>query len=141
MPLTPGKAAAMKVAAQLTMAATEGLGSGTGSPRVVDPTLADPVQRAINLEVWEIFRAFYAGIVGAAADDTDWVPPTEASGGKSLVPSGLASALTQPAILSALTGNPILAPFLAELQKLVPLPAPTTPPAPLPNPGGPVVAK
>lgn len=58
-------------AAQLTAAAVHNL----GDKLVMSADVSDPNTRAENLEVWEIFRIFYAGLVGAANDEKDWPGP------------------------------------------------------------------
>ncbi len=120
----------MQVAALLTNAAAQGI--GTGLP--VDPTLQDATTRNKDLEVWEIFRVFYAAVSGAVADDKSWPPPAITA--KPALPSNLASALAQAGVTAALTANPALAPVVAALQGLINLPAaPATPAAQIPNPG------
>src|SRR5947209_911318 len=92
----------MQVAAALTQAACNGVGSGI--QRAIDPTLQDPNQRGINLEVWEIFRAYYAAVTQALADDQNWQPPKISHGTvvPDIISNGIAAAL--PALSTAL-GN------------------------------------
>jgi hypothetical protein len=122
----------MQVAAQLTVAAANGIGAGTA--RAIDPTLQDPNQRAVDLEVWEIFRAYYAAITQALADNTSWPAPKIAAG--SVVPGILTDAITAalPALSAALTSGP-LGTIINTLLKALPQPATTTIPSNLPNPG------
>jgi hypothetical protein len=123
----------MQVAAMLTQAACNGLGAGSNRP--IDPTLQDPTQRACNLEVWEIFRAYYAAVTQALADNADWPAPTVAQG--TTVPSVISAGLTAaaPAISAALGGGP-LGSILQSVLKALPAAGPK--PAiqgPIPNPG------
>ncbi len=90
----------MQVAAQLTVAACNGIGSGLSGGRPIDATLQDPNQRAVNLEVWEIFRAYYSAITQALADNTSWPAPAVATG--TVVPDIISSGIA--AALPALTG-------------------------------------
>ncbi len=124
----------MQVAAQLTIAAGSGIGLGTTRP--VDPTLQDSTQRAVDLEVWEIFRAYYHAVTQALADNTSWPAPKIAEG--TVVPSAIASAIQAalPALSPALAGDP-LGNVLNAILKALPTPASVPPvPANLPNPGG-----
>ncbi len=128
----------MQVAAQLTVAACNGLGAGATRP--IDPTLQDPNQRACNLEVWEIFRAYYHAIQAAVADNTDWPTPTVAQGNTvpNVISSGLTSAL--PAILTTLTNNfggPVGNTISSILKLLTPQAQQTVPPVTgnIPAPG------
>ena len=134
--MTGEKAAALKIAADLTVAASAGLATVN---RTVDPSLQDPVQRAINLEVWEIFRAYYAAVVGACNDDTDWAPPTKAAATASPaantpILNALRDVLQLPAVAGALNNTSALSPLLTALQSLVGATTPATA-APLPSPG------
>ena len=122
----------MQVAAQLTVAACSGLGA---PQKVVDPTLADPNQRAVDLEVWEIFRSYYNACQQVLADDTDWLPPTIKQG--SVVPGILTSAIQAalPALSPALATGPLGA-ILGALVKAIPTQVATkAPPSNLPPPG------
>jgi len=128
----------MQIAAQLTVAACNGIATGTTRP--VDPTLQDPNQRAVNLEVWEIFRAYYSAVTQALADTQSWVAPKMAQG--NVVPSIITDALQAalPALSPALASGP-LGSILSALVKAIPaLPAPTKVPSNLPNPGVNVVS-
>jgi hypothetical protein len=122
----------MQVAAQLTVAAASGIGAGTARP--ISPDLQDPNQRAVNLEVWEMFRAFYSAVTQALADNTSWPAPKIAQG--SVVPGILTDAITAalPALSPALTSGP-LGTIINTLLKALPQPATTTIPSNLPNPG------
>lgn len=108
----------MQVAAQLTVAACNGIGSGLSGGRPIDPTLQDPNQRAVNLEVWEIFRAFYSAITQALADNTSWPAPAVATGtvAPSIISTGISAAL--PAIAGALGSGP-LGTVLQSVLKLI----------------------
>ena len=123
----------MQVAAMLTQAACNGLGAGSNRP--IDQTLQDPTQRACNLEVWEIFRAYYAAVTQALADNADWPAPTVAQG--TTIPSVISAGLTAaaPAISAALGGGP-LGSILQSVLKALPAAGPK--PAiqgPIPSPG------
>jgi hypothetical protein len=124
---------AMQVAAALTQAAANGIGAGTQRP--IDPTLQDANQRAVDLEVWEIFRAYYTAITQALADNTSWPAPTIQQG--TVVPSLITNAITAalPALSPALTSGPLGA-IIQSLIKAIPTPAAPAPiPTNLPNPG------
>jgi hypothetical protein len=123
----------MQVAAQLTVAAAGGIGAG--STRPVDPTLQDPTQRAVDLEVWEIFRAYYYAVTQALADTASWPAPKIAQG--NVVPDIITSAIQSalPALSPALMSGPLGA-IINTLVKALPTPAPTPKvPGNLPNPG------
>jgi hypothetical protein len=116
------KILAMQVAAQLTQAAC----ASAGSSMPVSPDLQDPIVRAKNLHVWETFRVFYRGVVGALADHTSWpAPRLDASGLLSGLPGLLGNLLTQ--------GGP-LADIVQKVLAALPTPAPTMA-GPLPDPG------
>jgi hypothetical protein len=123
----------MQVAAQLTIAASSGI--GVGMTRPVDPTLQDPTQRAVDLEVWEIFRAFYAAITQALVDNTSWPTPKIAQG--TVVPDIITSAITaaMPNLSSILTSGPVSTIINQILKALPQQPQPPTIPNNLPNPG------
>ncbi len=114
------KLLAMHVAAQLTQAAC----SNAGASLPVSADLSDNAVRAKNLHVWETFRVFYRGLIGALADSTSWPPPQ-----LELVPD----------LVHRL--GPLLQKFGVPelLQRLIAaLPAPLPPPrGPLPDPGAP----
>lgn len=104
---------AMHVAAQLTQAAC-GLASAP-----LDPELKDPAVRARNLQVWETFRVFYRGVIGALADAQSWPAPSGTILGD----------------LTKLLGGP--GSLIEVVQKLIgaiPTP-PAIPKGPLPDPG------
>ncbi len=123
----------MQVAAMLTQAACNGLGAGSSRP--IDQTLQDPTQRACNLEVWEIFRAYYVAVTQALADNADWPAPTVAQGTTvpSVISAGLAAAA--PALSAALGGGP-LGTILQSLIKSLPVAGQKAAiQGPVPNPG------
>jgi len=130
--MSQDKQSVMYIAATLTQAALSGRG-GSGTPFPVDPTNQDPQQRALTLETWEIFRAFYAGVEGALADDTNWAPPKGSAA--PTVPPAITAVLAQPAIASAIAGSPALAPLATILKAAGLLAAVVAPATPLPNPG------
>lgn len=127
------KLLAMNIAAMLTDASC----GNAGSPLAVSPDISDAQVRAKNLQVWETFRIFYRGVIGALTDDTDWPPPQ--------IPVGnLAQSIVQstgPGLVGALaplvSGTGPLAPIIKQLLAAIPLPKPATPlPAtPIPDPG------
>src|SRR5947209_20033214 len=91
------KVLAMGVAARLTEAAVGPPPAGLP----VDPQLQSPDVRSRNLQVWETFRVFYRGVVGALPGDDPKVGwPAPALG---LDPASLGSVLSTalPAALSA----------------------------------------
>jgi hypothetical protein len=117
------KLLAMHIAAQLTQAAC---GSSGGS-LPVSADLADNNVRAKNLQVWETFRVYYRGVVGALADTTSW-PAPQIDGGQ-LLPSLLQSAA--PMLKQLGLGD-----LLPRLLTLIPAPT-AAPKGPLPDPGAP----
>ena len=123
----------MQVAAQLTIAACNGLGAGANRP--IDASLKDPTQRACNLEVWEIFRAFYVAITQAVADNTNWPSPIVDQGNTlpGVLSSGIQAAL--PALSTALGAGP-LGNILGAIVKALPTPVSVpTITGSIPNPG------
>ena len=128
----------MQVAAQLTVAACNGIGSGLSGGRPIDAALQDPNQRAINLEVWEIFRAYYSAITQALTDSTSWPAPAVPQGTAvpDIISSGISAAL--PALASALGAGPLGAMLQSVLKLLSSQPQkPAAPPivGTIPNPG------
>jgi hypothetical protein len=137
--------AAMQVAALLTVAVVSRL-PATVAP--LSPTLPADV-KTLDLEVWEIFRIFYAAIIGALNDGTDWpVPPLLAPQGagagvaNALNPAGPLVSQILPAVQKGLAGTsagPILAGILAGLTGNAAASAPVVPALPaassIPNPG------
>ncbi len=108
---------------------------GAGSNRPIDQTLQDATQRACNLEVWEIFRAYYVAVTQALADNADWPAPTVAQGTTvpSVISAGLAAAA--PALSAALGGGP-LGTILQSLIKSIPVAGQKAAiQGPVPNPG------
>lgn len=128
----------MHVAATLTQAAMSGRG-GQATPVPIDPTNQDPTQRNLTLETWEVFRAFYAGVEGALADDKNWTPPTPSTTAPT-VPTAIASILAQPAIQSAIASAPALAPLVTALKGIGVAIASAAPVAVPANPGAAPVA-
>jgi hypothetical protein len=61
----------MKIAAELTAAGMQGVGQGLP----VSPDLKDTQVRAHNVQVWETFRTYYHGILGALQDNQSWPAP------------------------------------------------------------------
>jgi hypothetical protein len=123
----------MQVAAQLTVAACSGLGAPT---KTVDPTLQDPNQRAVDLEVWEIFRSYYVACTQVLADETSWPTPTIQQG--SVVPSIITTAIQAalPALSPALTSGPLGSVFNTLLKALAqPTQKPPTITGTIPAPG------
>jgi hypothetical protein len=114
--LTPEKAVAMKVAADLTVAACAARGIPVGA-MVIDPTNQDPVQRNLDLQVWEIYRSYYLGVVAAAGDDVDFPPPASPPTARSAnaLPGPVAQAIQLPAVSAALSANSALTPLLTAL--------------------------
>lgn len=127
----------MHVAATLTTAAMAARGGSAAGTIPIDPTNQEGQQRGLNLETWEVFRAFYAAVEGAFADDKNWLPPPASPTAALVVPSSITAILSQPAIAGAIASNPTLAPLVTLLKGLGVAIAPPTPAAPLPNPGAP----
>lgn len=142
----------MSIAAQLAQASVAGQGGGQNGI-AIDPTIKDNTLRAKNLEVWEEFRLFYAAIVGALADDTNWAPPQLTS--SSIVPSGAGQIVSTiaSAVQPLLAGNPVLSAIDGLVPKILAniaanqaaanappsTPAITVAPGtPIPDPGQPV---
>jgi hypothetical protein len=121
------KLLAMHIAAQLTQAAC----GNTGGALPVSADLADNNVRAKNLQVWETFRVYYRGVVGALADTTSWPAPQIQAG--QLLPSLLQSAA--PVLQQAGLGD-----LLPRLLALIPAPS-VAPQGPLPDPGVPSTPK
>lgn len=115
----------MQVAAQLTQAAC-----GSSGSLPVDPELKDNTVRARNLQVWETFRVFYRGVLGALSDTQSWPAPK------------LDLSQTLPSLLQGLAPLVASGPFAEIVQKLLAaLPSPVRPPAgPIPDPGAATVA-
>ena len=128
----------MQVAAMLTEAACNGLGAGSNRP--IDQTLQDPAQRACNLEVWEIFRAYYVAVTQALADNSNWPAPTVGQG--TVVPNIISAGLqaAAPALSSALGAGPFGA-ILQAVIKALPTSVATSIQGPVPNPGSTPSAK
>ena len=137
--MTLEKLKLFEIAATLTNAACAArglpalIGGAAGMP--IDPTLADNNQRGINLEVWEIFRSYYAAVVQAYEDEKSWTSPPAAAGSPGSNAGAIIQAVSQPAIAALIQSNPVLAPLAVALQGLINLPAPATPATPLPAPG------
>ena len=121
------KLLAMHIAAQLTQAAC----GNTGGALPVSADLSDNNVRAKNLQVWETFRVYYRGVVGALADTTSWPAPQIQAG--QLLPSLLQSAA--PLLQQVGLGD-----LLPRLLALIPAPG-VTPKDPLPDPGAPATPK
>lgn len=124
------KLIALQIAAILTQAAMAARGGAGAAAATIDPTNADPTQRGLNLQAWEVFRGYYTAILQVLANDTAWPSPKDTSPG---VPPGLLTTLAQPAIAALIGSNPTLAPLAAALKGFINLP--TTPATPLPAPG------
>jgi hypothetical protein len=137
--LTPEKAAIFKTAAQLTIAAMAARGTPLSGPLPIDPLNQEPGQRNINLQTWEVFRAFYLGLSAAADDETNFKSPTPASATRTpILPTAINAALQLPSVSSALSGNAALAPLVAAFAQMganaiahtaTPVPAPGVTPA------------
>jgi hypothetical protein len=123
--------AAYEAAAMLTLATYSGSGASLviGQNGTLDPTVLQK-----NRNVWECFRVFYAVLIGAAADPTDFPPPPGGSngggggGGGHVNPAAVTAFLTQmaaqtPAIAAAVQT------VLAVLQGPNPTPTPVAPPS------------
>ncbi len=122
------KVLAMHVAAQLTMAATSNVGGGN---LPIDPKLEDQNVRAKNLHVWETFRVFYRGLVGALADTQSWPAPTFQAG--NFLPALLQSTLP---LLQSVAPKVMEGPLGEMIKKLIAaLPAQPQLPPNLPDPG------
>jgi hypothetical protein len=126
----------MLIAAELTNAS---VGSHANdelkSVQDPDPDITSPTLKARNLEVWEVFRIYYAGVQKALADDQDWpAPQLSVAGlvGSVLNPSTISGAL--PAIAGLIPqAKPIVDAATALLGQ--PKTAPRPLPGPIPNPG------
>lgn len=115
----------MQIASALTGAAT----ANVGGSLPVDPELKDNAVRAKNLHVWETFRVFYHGLVGAFKDTTSW-PSVDIPAGK-LLPN-LIGSLTP--LITRLAGDPDVISVLQNLVGKIPN-VNVAPGTPLPNPG------
>jgi hypothetical protein len=137
----------MLAAAELTSASVGGHANDElSSVTAPDTQIQSPALKARNLEVWEVFRIYYAGIQQALADDQDW-PPPPASASAGQAAQNIAGALLNPSTLSALVPTlaaliPQAAPLVSAVQGLLGTAKSTTPkptaPAPagnIPNPG------
>ena len=131
----------MQAAATLTQAAMAGRGA-PATPVPIDATMQEVMQRNLNLETWEVFRAFYTALDGAVADDTNWIPPPAGSPAGPAIPSVIVSTLSSPTVQTALAAAVAADPRLGVLPGLLkgfgivlPAVAPAAATAPPPNPG------
>ena len=108
------KSDAMMIAALLTVAACAARGTPANGALSIDPLNNDPNQRNLDLQTWEIFRAFYFGVVGASSDEKDFPSPPAPAKSPSL-PSGIAAALQLPSVASGLAGNTTFGPLVTAL--------------------------
>jgi hypothetical protein len=105
----------MLAAAELTSASVGGHANDElASVTSPDPNIQSPVLKARNLEVWEVFRIYYAGIQQALADDTDWPPP----------PANASSGQLAQNVLGTVLNPTTLASLVPTLAALVPQAAP-----------------
>jgi hypothetical protein len=131
----------MLAAAELTSASVGSHANDElSSVAAPDTQIQSPVLKARNLEVWEVFRIYYAGIQQALADDQDWPPPpANASAGQ--VAQNVASTLLNPNTLTAIMPTiaalvPQAAPIVSAVQGLLGAAArPAVPASNIPNPG------
>jgi hypothetical protein len=125
------KLAVLQISSNLTLAAM--IRAGGEGPGVVpvDPTNQDPQQRAIDLDVWDVNRAYYQGVVGILKDDVNWPPPPVVTNPTNGPNGALGAVLADPAVSAFIAASP----QLAKLAAILHLAAPLVPPPLLPNPG------
>ncbi len=106
-------AAAVKaVGAFLVAEGSAGQGGSAFNPS--SPGAVTQGEMAINSNLWEMFRIYYAADVQAYADNTDWPAPPAASSGPTGVPgSPLAGMQLAQALITAIQSTPTVASAIA----------------------------
>jgi hypothetical protein len=108
----------------LLLNAAASLAAGTGQFSISnDPTLqAQDVANAMHMK-WEMCRSYYAALVGALADPSDWTPPVLAQGQQQGQPGQVAGKLASavlPGVAKVVApANPGLATALSAASQAI----------------------